>query len=584
MKRSWQKILAMLCAMMLILTGVLAVGFADEALAENVAPVETEELTAAPTEEPATADTAADSIEAVEAPAQEAEAPVAEEPAQETEAPVAVEEVAQETETPVVVEEPAQETEAPVTEEPVQETEAPVVEEPAQETEAPAAETDQSSETPAPVEEPAAEAEATEAPAAELIPADMTLKTLIQGVGTASANKPYIVRLVSNVTGKVKVTLKAESELFVQFGKDGGEISREILPNEEGDISFTFGAEFDKSYLLYIYSIGVNAETGLVIESVPFRISSEKVEPVTEELPAEELVDEVVPAEPAEDIPAEEVAEEVPAEEAAAEEIVPADAGEEALPEETAADAEETPAEEPDAEETAPVEEPAAEESAEEEGLIIYDQDNADADEEIDEYETALGLYEVKYVITAEEADIRVEADGMSPIMATVPEGTALKGFVTDDGDWMLVIVNGELGYVYKNDLASTEEETTEEVAEEIPEEAAEEIPEVAAEEIPEEAAEEIPEEAAEETAEAEEIAEQKVTIFTSRRVYMTMGEPVYLTSELEGFEGLETVFQWECDKGEGFEPVEGADEDHYTFIADAESLSWGWKLLVYYR
>ena len=676
MKRSWQRILAMFCAMMLILTGVLAVGFAEEAPAENAAPVETEELTVAPVEEPVTADTAADNIEAIEAPAQEAEAPAAEEPAQEAEAPVAVEEVAQETEVPVVaeepaqeteapavaeepaqeteapavveepaqetevpvvaeepaqeteapvlaeepaqetetpvvaeevaqeteapvveepaqateapvVEEPAQETEAPVTEEPVQETEAPVTEEPAQETEAPvaeepaqetetpvteepaqeteapAAETDQSSETPAPVEEPVAEAEATEAPVEELIPADLTLKTLTSGEGVAAADHPYIVRLVSNVTGKVKVTLEAASALLVQFGKDGEEASREIMPNEDGELSFTFGAEFEKTYLLYIYSVGVNAETGLAIESAPFRIYSEKVEPTAEEPAAEE------PA-----------AEEPAAEEPAAEEPV----AEEPIAEEPAA--EKPAAEEPIAEEPA-AEEPAAEEPvAEEEALVIYEQADPEEDEEIDEYETALGLYEVQYVMTAKEADIRTEADGMSPIMATVEEGTALKGFVTDDGDWMLIVYNGELGYVYKKDLASEEkpvEDAVEAAVEETAEETIEEPVDETVEEIPAEVAEE--ETAEEETAEVEEeLPELKVTIFTSRRVTMSMGEPVYLTSELEGFEGLETEFQWECDKGEGFEPVEGANEDHYTFTADADSLDWGWKLLVYYR
>ena len=40
----------------------------------------------------------------------------------------------------------------------------------------------------------------------------------------------------------------------------------------------------------------------------------------------------------------------------------------------------------------------------------------------------------------------------------------------------------------------------------------------------------------AEETAQAEEeLPEMKVTIFTSRRVSMTMGEPVYLTRNGEG-------------------------------------------------
>ena len=64
----------------------------------------------------------------------------------------------------------------------------------------------------------------------------------------------------------------------------------------------------------------------------------------------------------------------------------------------------------------------------------------------------------------------------------------------------------------------------------------------------------------------------------------MTQGEPVYLTSKLEGFEGYETRFQWECDQGSGFVPVEGATGDAYEIEASAETLSWDWRLMVYYR
>jgi hypothetical protein len=83
-----------------------------------------------------------------------------------------------------------------------------------------------------------------------------------------------------------------------------------------------------------------------------------------------------------------------------------------------------------------------------------------------------------------------------------------------------------------------------------------------------------------EETEEKEETP-KKVTIFTSRTSIMEEGEIVYLTSKLEGFDGYEIELQWQCDKGEGFEDVEGANADTYEFEANAETLSWGWKLLV---
>ena len=93
----------------------------------------------------------------------------------------------------------------------------------------------------------------------------------------------------------------------------------------------------------------------------------------------------------------------------------------------------------------------------------------------------------------------------------------------------------------------------------------------------------ETPAEGTEEEA-VPEAPEMKVTIFSSRRTVMTQGEPVYLTSKLEGFDGYEVFYQWECDRGEGFEPIEGANGDTYEFEASAETLSWGWHLTVLYR
>ena len=65
----------------------------------------------------------------------------------------------------------------------------------------------------------------------------------------------------------------------------------------------------------------------------------------------------------------------------------------------------------------------------------------------------------------------------------------------------------------------------------------------------------------------------------------MTEGEPVYLTSKLEGFEDCEEIlYIWKVDKGSGFEEIPGANEATYTFAATEETLTWSWHLTVLYR
>ena len=77
----------------------------------------------------------------------------------------------------------------------------------------------------------------------------------------------------------------------------------------------------------------------------------------------------------------------------------------------------------------------------------------------------------------------------------------------------------------------------------------------------------------------------KSVQIFSSRSAVMKPGEVVILTSVLTGFEDCEEIiYQWECDMGDGFEPLEGANSDSYQFVASVETLSWGWKLTVYFR
>lgn len=75
-----------------------------------------------------------------------------------------------------------------------------------------------------------------------------------------------------------------------------------------------------------------------------------------------------------------------------------------------------------------------------------------------------------------------------------------------------------------------------------------------------------------------------EVRITSSRTVVVHIGDPIYLTSELIGFEGYEVWYQWCCDKGEGFEEIEDANEPTYVFAASPETLSWNYKLIVYYK
>ena len=65
----------------------------------------------------------------------------------------------------------------------------------------------------------------------------------------------------------------------------------------------------------------------------------------------------------------------------------------------------------------------------------------------------------------------------------------------------------------------------------------------------------------------------------------MAVGEEIRLTSLLEGFKDCSAIkYQWECDKGEGFEKVEGGDGESFSYEATVESMSWSWRLLVFYK
>ena len=198
--------------------------------------------------------------------------------------------------------------------------------------------------------------------------------------------------------------------------------------------------------------------------------------------------------------------------------------------------------------------------------IEIIDEDETEDEEPEEEAETVEPLFTITTIET--ETAVRIAADGMSEIFTTLAEGTEIEVLAVE-GDWLQVSIDDAIGYIYTGDaeVLNDEEPAEEEIAEET--EKTEEADD-ASEDTPEEQVVETP---------------KKVTIFTSRRTIMMPGEMITLTSKLEGFEDAETItYQWECDKGDGFEAVEGANSDSYSYPCDTETLSWDWRLLVFYN
>ena len=139
------------------------------------------------------------------------------------------------------------------------------------------------------------------------------------------------------------------------------------------------------------------------------------------------------------------------------------------------------------------------------------------------------------YVIVPAGTDVRADADGMSEIIFTTEEETKMV-FIGVEGDWTQVMIDeNTVGFIFGADLNLDDKP---------------------------------------------ESAGMKVTIFTSRRSQMEVGEDITLTAVLEGFDDVQNLqYQWECDKGDGFEPVEGATGESYSYPATAESFSWSWRL-----
>ena len=145
---------------------------------------------------------------------------------------------------------------------------------------------------------------------------------------------------------------------------------------------------------------------------------------------------------------------------------------------------------------------------------------------------------------------LRSEADGMSVIEYTFDEDTEVTFLENVDGFVKVQVGEDLVGYIYAGDIPSAKEngENTE-------------------------------------SAEAENaVGDRKVRIFTNRRAVVELGETIELTSVLENFQEDDVVtYQWECDKGNGFEDIPGANADTYSYQANEENLTWNWRLTVYF-
>jgi hypothetical protein len=76
---------------------------------------------------------------------------------------------------------------------------------------------------------------------------------------------------------------------------------------------------------------------------------------------------------------------------------------------------------------------------------------------------------------------------------------------------------------------------------------------------------------------------ERTVTIRSSHGDVVTEGEIIYLTSKLKGFDGLDIAYQWQVDRGDGagWVDVEGANRSKHMFVADKETITYSWRLIV---
>ena len=340
------------------------------------------------------------------------------------------------------------------------------------------------------------------------------------------------------------------------------------------------------------------------------------VEPVVTEEPAVEEVP--VEEQPAEEKPVEEQpADEAPVEEDAEPETeAPVD---EQPVEETSA--EEVPIEEQPADEVPVEEEPVEEphELTEEEFLLTYYPDKIElykqyrefADLQLDPDTTARikayvdEKYPVEPAVTEEPVVEETPAEEEAPVDEVLPTEEDAE----PETETPIVDEQPEEETPADEAESETTEETSEEPADEAPvEEVAEPEADAATEDegeaepeteapVDEQPTEEAPvEEEPADEAPVEEVVEEPVveaplpepkavTLTSSLGSTISLGAPVTLTGILEDVDEFsDVIYVWEVDKGSGYERVEDANGSSYTFAATVESLSWNWRLSVYYR
>jgi len=83
--------------------------------------------------------------------------------------------------------------------------------------------------------------------------------------------------------------------------------------------------------------------------------------------------------------------------------------------------------------------------------------------------------------------------------------------------------------------------------------------------------------------AEAGTGTERRVRVFSTQKDVVSEGDFIYLTSSLEGFEGVDVTFQWQVDRkdGKGWVDVEGATRSKHSFVANKETVRYSWRLVV---
>lgn len=166
------------------------------------------------------------------------------------------------------------------------------------------------------------------------------------------------------------------------------------------------------------------------------------------------------------------------------------------------------------------------------EGLVVVDGEEKTEDENITE-QTEVRTND------AAQIEIREAADGLSNIIMTVPEGTALK-IIGTEGRWYKVEINDITGYVFGADYSDEENKI--------------------------------------------DFSDVSVNLFSNRRSGMQDGEPMILTCRVIGYM-LEypLQYEWSVDRhdGKGWQTVSGT-KSTYEFPVSKETLAYDWMVEVY--